>query len=476
MNIVGVLELASKYRYGLTSRGVPLYLFKPYDAAWPDVVCGSSTRDVTHNQIAIVTMEANLRDQTVDPARPKPRGLLVRLVGRVGDADAEQAALLEHYCPARQPSSSSAFTDIPVVNAYEQRLEICASMGWITFHVDPAGCRDVDDAIAWHPQNKQWAITIADVAAFVPVNSYMDKIAAAIGATFYDLDGRVVRPMLPADISEGTASLLPSLSITGDGKNRRAGVSYIYNACAPDDGQFALTWINVTHSLTYEDFCESVVANTLGLTEVDPHEWIAQMMIRYNAAAARELVACGTGLLRVQGPADAAAVATWTTIHPDLAALANEAATYEVVSDDTDQGHITLGLAAYCHASSPLRRYADLVNQRILKAIAVGRAVTDAIEPTATLATELNERGKAQRRWTRDLIFLANVQPGHVMEIEIVWVGEGQVWVPAWRRLLRLRHEEERAVGAVGNIQIYCDPSRRNWKQRILTGPAAADM
>jgi exoribonuclease R len=455
-----------------------MYLFKPYDAAWPDVVCGSSTRDVTHNQIAIVTVETTLRDHVVDPARPKPRGLLFRLLGHVGDADAERVGLLEHYCQGRQPSSSSYFDDEGGEGPdydnedveHPPRLEISAATGWITFHVDPAGCRDVDDAIAWHPQNKQWAITIADVAAFVPANSYMDRIAAAIGATFYDLDGRVVRPMLPADISEGAASLLPSSS------SRRAGVSYIYNACAPDDGQFALTWITIAHSFTYEQFCESSVANTLGLTEVEPHDWIAQMMIRYNAAAARELVAAGTGLLRVQGPADAAAVATWAAVHPDLAALANEVATYEVVSAGADQGHTTLGLTAYCHASSPLRRYADIVNQRILKAIIVGSVVLDAIEPTATLAATLNERGRAQRRWTRDLVFLANVQPGHVMEIEVVWVGGGQVWVPAWRRLLRLRHEEERAAGVTGYIQIYCDPSRRNWKQRVLTGYAAADV
>lgn len=469
-NIVGVLELASKYRYGLTSRGAPMYLFKPYDASWPDVVCGSSARDLTHNQIAIVTVESALRDQVVDPAKPKPRGLLFRLVGHVGDIAAEKAALLEHYCRGRQPSSSSAFVDegSDGPNASERRLEISAATGWITFHVDPAGCRDVDDAIAWHPQNRQWAITIADVAAFVPANSYMDKIAAAIGATFYDLDGRVVRPMLPADISEGAASLQPG--------QRRAGVSYIYNAERPDDGQFTLTWITVTHSFTYEEFCESSVAHMLGLAEVEPHDWIAQMMIRYNAAAARELVGVGAGLLRVQGPADAAIVATWSAIHPALAALANETATYEVVSVGADQRHTTLGLTHYCHASSPLRRYADLVNQRILKAIAVGSVVLDAIEPTMAVAAELNERGKAQRRWTRDLVFLAHVQPGHVQEIEVVWVGGGQVWVPAWRRLLRLRHEEERDVGAVGHIQIYCDPSRRNWKQRVLTGYAAADV
>jgi exoribonuclease R len=472
-NIVGVLELSSKYRYGLTSRGVPMYLFKPYDVSWPDVVCGSSSRDISHNQIAIVTVDTDLHAHTADPAKPKPRGTLARLLGRVGDPGAERAGLLEHYCQARQPSSSHVFDDEggcgPDFDDEDiqqpQRQEISAATGWTTFHVDPAGCRDIDDAIAWHPDSGQWAITIADVAAFVPAACYMDRIAAAVGATFYDLDGRVVRPMLPADISEDGASLLPG--------RRRAGISYIYDAAAPDAGHFALTWITVAYSFTYEEFATSSVAQNLDLTSVEPHDWIAQMMIRYNAAAARALVAAGTGLLRVQGQADAAAVMTWSNIHPDLATLANEAATYETVSVGADQSHASLGLSQYCHASSPLRRYADLVNQRVLKSVIAQTTLAPIPEE---VATTLNERTKAQRRWTRDLVFLTHVRPGLAEEIDVIWVDNGQVWVPAWRRLLRLRHEETRSVGASGSIQIYCDPTKRNWKQRILTAPSAIDV
>ena len=33
--IVGVLELTSKTRYGLTSRGAPIFLFRPFDSSYP---------------------------------------------------------------------------------------------------------------------------------------------------------------------------------------------------------------------------------------------------------------------------------------------------------------------------------------------------------------------------------------------------------------------------------------------------------
>ena len=129
-----------------------------------------------------------------------------------------------------------------------------------------------------------------------------------------------------------------------------------------------------------------------------------------------------------------------------------------------EQGHASLGLAAYCHASSPLRRYADLVNQRILKALILGLPVDSITDPD-----HLNQRSKANKRWTRDLTFLSLVTPGRVHTVAVLWISATQVWIPAWRRIIRLRHEEDRAPGQRGHIQIFCDPTRRNWKRRILT-------
>jgi hypothetical protein len=230
----------------------------------------------------------------------------------------------------------------------------------------------------------------------------------------------------------------------------------------------------VAHSFTYDNFATSAVAAALHISPTaDIHDWIADRMIQYNAAAAVKLFAANSGLLRVQGPADAAAVAAWTTIDPALGRLGAEAATYEIVDFARDQGHASLGLGTYCHASSPLRRYADLVNQRILKGLITGQAYDKVQETTAT---HLNSRTKANRRWTRDLTFLHHVTPGRVHEIDVIWVSVDRVWVPAWSKLLRLRHMEERNPGEHGAIQIFCDPTRRNWKRRVLTAPAPTDV
>jgi hypothetical protein len=198
------------------------------------------------------------------------------------------------------------------------------------------------------------------------------------------------------------------------------------------------------------------------------------MMIAYNHAAARTLMidAPGAGILRTQGAPDAAAVAHWATIDAALGFMAHEAATYCSAATSAC-GHAGLGLDVYCHASSPLRRYVDLVNQRAIKAL-IQDAVLPSTPPAAIAAA--NERTRANRRWTRDLTFLENVQPGRVHVIDVVWVDAERVWVPDWRRLIRLRHEvtPPPAPGTYDQISIFCDPTKRNWRQRILTAPATS--
>jgi exoribonuclease R len=438
--IVGVLELSSKYRYGLTSRGSLIFLFRPYDITMPELLVGCSHRDLSRNQIAVV--------EAPEKIEPRQRANLLHLIGPVGDYDAEKKALLSYYCPSRNNLITPHIAD----ESYDKhRIELSAETGWTTFHIDPPGCRDIDDAIAIHRSGKI-AITIADASALSDENTR--KTAREIGASFYSLDGEVEIPMLPLSISQDLASLLP-------GKRRR-GLSLIIDTDGTET--FSVSWITVAQSFTYDTFLTSPLCPV-----VDSHKYVENLMIRYNSAAARLLKESGHGLLRVQNPADAAEVKIWTDIDPTLALLANEAATYQAADPTADQPHASLQLAAYCHASSPIRRYADLHNQAILKAILYKRPLPEETDDSV----HLNERTKANRRWTRDLTFLTHVRPGKVHTLDVVWTSPNQVWVAQWKRLLRLRHEQVEEPGFKGQIEIFCDPTRRNWKQRILTSTAS---
>ena len=108
------------------------------------------------------------------------------------------------------------------------------------------------------------------------------------------------------------------------------------------------------------------------------------------------------------------------------------------------------------------------MNQRILKQIICS---SELVQVQDINIQQINERAKANKRWTRDLTFLTHVVPGKVHVVDVIWITNEKVWVPAWKRAIKLRHAEtiEHAGGSVGKIQVFCDPTKRNWRERVLT-------
>jgi ribonuclease R len=69
----------------------------------------------------------------------------------------------------------------------------------ITINIDPPGCKDIDDVITMKQIKEglwNFAITIADVAEWVSINSDLDLEARKKGQTLYQ-NGTAVLPMFP---------------------------------------------------------------------------------------------------------------------------------------------------------------------------------------------------------------------------------------------------------------------------------------
>ena len=198
--IAGTLELASKFRYGLTSRGVPLFRFIPYDKSFPPMAVGSTARNLMYHVQAIV-----------EPSDGKTGSL--QKGNLIQSAVTEQEVLLATYAFDSQKDLRKEFDGYEVKTPYipsseESRTHV---VDGFTFHIDPLNCMDVDDAFTVEMKENGEAILwihIADVDAWVPAQSPLDLNAQRRATSFYTPNGEAITPMLPRALSECAASLL----------------------------------------------------------------------------------------------------------------------------------------------------------------------------------------------------------------------------------------------------------------------------
>lgn len=471
--IPGTLELTSKTKYGMTSRGVPIYLFVPCSKAYPPFIVGCSDKDVSCNKLGVIKFdkwEAQF-----------PRGNLQRILGPCGDIKAEEEALILQYSPI------PTLKEMPELQTDDapERKEITG----FTFNIDPVGCKDVDDVITIENKSEyyQITITISDVAAFVQEMSTLDVVASTIGQTLYK-DGQAIRPMLPHILSEDAFSLLPG--------KERLGISLSFKW--KDSIKSHFEWFESklvnNKTFTYEEAQSSEMPEIKILASVfcveDSHDWIAEAMKLYNLEAAKLLVSSGVGILRTHRAPDLERLAKYTSWDSSLAALAAPSAQYIDYQPGINTTHFGLDTDAYCHITSPIRRYADLMNQRLLKQIIRGNK--ESLYVTTSIH-ELNVRAKAAKAFERDLCYMralssnSNHCVGRILDIikkeELVKL---RILVSEWKRVINVTYtgspvedgwlikskdeKTERLVkeGDLVGIDFAANLTARRWKEKLV--------
>jgi exoribonuclease R len=216
----------------------------------------------------------------------------------------------------------------------------------------------------------------------------------------------------------------------------------------------------------------------------------------YNTEAAKLLHKHQTGFLRSHSKPDQDKLDSLTQINPTLQFLAYSSATY-VQSNHPDPSHYGLQAQHYTHATSPIRRYADLVNQRSLKAIINKMPVPQLESPN-----HLNHVAKQAKRHDRDLTFilaLQNVEKSELINGQILQIQNKaneptitklSIYVPQWQLTVKLHYttgpnpntiisKDEKtthtiALGQQVKLNYHADMTARNWKKRMvirLTAP-----
>ena len=279
--------------------------------------------------------------------------------------------------------------------------------------IDGPDSRDLDDAI-WIVPTTSGAIVsvhIADVSELVEMGSILDKVAIARTTTRYFRTGNT--PMLPRPLSEDKLSLLelqdrPTVTIK---------VSLDANAQITDVEIFE-SWITSQKRFTYAEAAQTdihsafqdilemahhwathlyrhrLTSGAIGATQTSQGQWlteegsilrgeryrshllIQEFMILANRAVAQWLAVQDVPALYRNHTARAIApdrammnqtlmtMGSGNAIRKRLTSWLNRAEYGPALI-----GHFALNLPAYCHFTSPIRRLADLINHRIVKAL-----------------------------------------------------------------------------------------------------------
>lgn len=458
--LVGVLCLTSKYMYGMTGHGVPMYLCEPMNKGFPSFRVACKEKDRSSN--LLISFQFDSWDEDAE----LPRGGLVEILGPVEDPRAEALALALIASPKSAPRPAN----LPLITDFNR-----SKLTTGTFNIDPPGCKDIDDVITLESvDDKIWkiSVTIADVSEMIKIGSPQWNAARAASATVYQ-DGTVVRPMLHRHLSEEVCSLIP-----GKVRYGVALMSY-WEGGHLSTPFFKKVLVTNQESYTYESIYKSKTVPLGILKEIcselaersltDSHEWVEHLMLWYNRNAANILRTLGTGLLRRHDAPFEEKLAHVKSVSPDLEFLAYRSAEY-CGADVSDVKHHGLISEVYCHASSPIRRFADLINQVLIKRWIDGDRVA-VKEDYASLALELNRRQKTIAAHDRHYALLKAIHGAVRLDItgRVLWSEKGKValWIDEWKTLIRIR-TENRVPGEKISLRYFCDRRKAQWKEKIL--------
>lgn len=353
-----------------------------------------------------------------------------RLRAGFAEIRAELGIVVDHPDDARREAAARAAT--PTEDAHADLVAADARVDRRDLELvtlDPAGSRDLDQAFSLHREGDGFVLhyAIADVAAHVVPGGAIDTAAHARGQTLYAPDGRA--GLHPPELAEDAASLLPgqnrlavlwTLRIDGAGEladteveravvRSRAQLDYTGAQTTIDRGdphpQLALlcdagallqSAQRRRGAIELPEHAQELVADgadgwTLRWEPRHPIEADnAQLSLLCGAAAARLMLASGSGLLRTLPPAPPEAHArlraaaralriAWPDDEPlsrllprldgmDPAALAFfdecrvllRGADYTPLTGPTPAviEHAAMGLP-YAHVTAPLRRLGD---------------------------------------------------------------------------------------------------------------------
>ncbi len=293
----------------------------------------------------------------------------------------------------------------------------------LSFTIDPETAKDFDDALTLKADRVY--VHIADVSYYVPAGAPLDRGAAERAFSTY-VPGRVA-PMLPPDLSEDLCSLRPHedrLCVTVE-IPLKGGEPNFYRSVIRSRERF--TYGRAEAILAGRERAESEQAVQLLLAK------LADLKVP-TPPAPDDL-----------SPADAAALAARASeLVTDYAAKSGRGreafpalvlrALKQARYNPQNLGHSGLASSAYCHFTSPIRRYPDLVVHRALL-----RELDMSGDPVPPDLGDLADHASERERAAADVEYRAD-------DICLAWLLDAELYEQGWEEPF-----EGEIIGVIGS-------------------------
>jgi len=347
--ISGIIHLNSNQKYGFTNRNIPYYKFTSLSGKFPSFIVPSKSKIKKALYCVIKINKWNT-------SHKNPIGKVDFLLGPVGNKVAETEILLykNNIYPKKTKLKYNEILDL------NQRI-----IDYKTFSIDPLGCKDIDDALHYKELDNgriEIGIHIANVSR------YLNHFSTELFSSIY-LDNKIIN-MLEDSHSFNKCSLI-------SGVNRMVlSLIVVFNGIEIENYYFRESIVRNTN-LCYQDaermIHESHGSNLFKLWELTTkilsnNELSATRMVEYYMILYNKLVAetlykydkKNTILRTHQG--NTILYNGEDILKQFLEKKKRNAALYE--KEPINTYHKGLNLEFYTHATSPIRRFVDIINQK----------------------------------------------------------------------------------------------------------------
>jgi len=439
--ISGVLYIKSSTIYGIGKNGGKFYLFRPSDPKYPHFIVLSKINPSHYKK----NIYATIKFISWNSTDKHPRGSCEQIIGEIGQIENE----IDHRIYANQlvfPSikKSTIKNEMDKLNKIINSEYLSSNRFDLSdkyvFSIDPPGCLDVDDALHIEKNEGYYSvgIHIADVSEWVQMDSPFDIYARQRMTSIYL--PQKTHHMLPIELSENACSLIENqkrltlsllLDIDNDGKiikykfvpaiiQNRKQMTYENAENLIQKGDIHLNELLsvVKKIISQQQYHQSHSDQSNETNAPNAHLIVETFMIIANILCAEYLVKkYGDCILRVHEEMNYMyfnehlsylnenILTNKSDLENYLKLKSYSAAQYRTLKSLNEKGqqakHFGLKTQYYTHFTSPIRRYIDLLNHRLIKND--NAPILDSFNEISELS---NNIGKRTKKLYKDICYL----------------------------------------------------------------------